>query len=136
MADVVPSLTRNGFISNKNEQMKKLFEYFLASDYSQSNTFSNKIASLKYIMTTYKDSSEVKREIEKALRLLYQAHFDTVSPSITVYEDASNSVIRYNINISAVHDGTTYTIDRSIDSSLANIATYEAALAVLFEQYN
>lgn len=136
MGDVVPSLTADGFVSNKSEQMKKLFEYFLASDYSQSNTFSGKIASLKYIITTYKEPADIKREIEKALTIQYRAHFDTVSILVSVYTDTNGAVTRYVINISAISNGTTYTLERDVSSSLANIATYDQALAALYEQYN
>ena len=115
--------------------MKKLFVYFMASDFSQSNTFNNQIASLKYIMTMYHDSADIKREIEKALTKLYGAHFDTVSPVVTITYDTENAITLYGINIAAVYNGESFVLDRTINSNLSNIATYETALAELYEQY-
>jgi hypothetical protein len=42
MNSVLPSLSDEGFISNKEVIIAKLFKYFLASNYSQSNTFYEK----------------------------------------------------------------------------------------------
>lgn len=51
--DVIPSLTVDGFITNKRTQISKIMEYFLASDKSQSNTFYGKVYSLKGILQEY-----------------------------------------------------------------------------------
>jgi len=41
MANVVPHLSRNGFIADNDSILTKLYEYFLTSEYSQSNTYSS-----------------------------------------------------------------------------------------------
>lgn len=133
---VIPSLTVDGNITNKDLQMKKLFQYFLASDYSQSNQFYGKIASLKYILATYTDSADISLEIKKALNSLYTDFFDSVSVTVSIQNTTTTGITVYNINISCIYDSTTYELAQSIDSSLAKIENYDAAVAALFENYN
>lgn len=133
---VIPSLTVDGNITNKDLQMKKLFQYFLASDYSQSNQFYGKIASLKYILATYTDSTDISLEIKRVLNSLYADFFDSVSVTVSIQNTTTTGITVYNINISCIYDSTTYELAQSIDSSLAKIENYDAAVAALFENYN
>lgn len=133
---VIPSLTVDGNITNKDLQMKKLFQYFLASDYSQSNQFYGKIASLKYILATYTDSTDISLEIKRVLNSLYTDFFDSVSVTVSIQNTTTTGITVYNINISCIYDSTTYELAQSIDSSLAKIENYDAAVAALFENYN
>ena len=45
----LPMLNRNGWIENKEIVIDKLFEHFLASEYSQTNLLYGEVASLKFI---------------------------------------------------------------------------------------
>jgi len=134
MAEVgIPSLTTDGTLINKTEQMKKLFQYFLASDYSQSNVFYGKIASLKAILAMYSEPADIKRNIELVLTKQYQNYYDIVAVNVTiVYNDNKTE---YLIEIKTEHAGKTYELKQLLNNSLCNIETYNTALAALLETY-
>lgn len=136
MTGTIPTLTLDGFVNNKNAQMGKLFEYFLASDYSQSNVFYRDISSLKYLVTEYKDSQELKREIENTLSKLYKRHFDNVSVLVEVKESELSSTTELLINITADNDGKQYYLAKDIKQSNGEIDNYESMLDELHEEYN
>ncbi len=136
MIGTIPTLTLDGFVNNKNAQMGKLFEYFLASDYSQSNVFYRDISSLKYLITEYKDSQELKREIENTLSKLYKRHFDNVSVLVEVKESELSSTTELLINITADNDGKQYYLAKDIKQSNGEIDNYESMLDELHEEYN
>ncbi|MGE3592509.1 MAG: hypothetical protein AB7G52_08465 [Arcobacter sp.] len=136
MIGTIPTLTLDGFVNNKNAQMGKLFEYFLASDYSQSNVFYRDISSLKYLITEYKDSQELKRVIENTLSKLYKRHFDNVSVLVEVKESELSSTTELLINITADNDGKQYYLAKDIKQSNGEIDNYESMLDELHEEYN
>lgn len=136
MIGTIPTLTLDGFVNNKNAQMGKLFEYFLASDYSQSNVFYRDISSLKYLITEYKDSQELKREIENTLSKLYKRHFDNVSVLAEVKESELSSTTELLINITADNDGKQYYLAKDIKQSNVEIDNYKGMLDELHEEYN
>jgi len=136
MIGTIPTLTLDGFVNNKNAQMGKLFEYFLSSDYSQSNVFYRDISSLRYLVTEYKDSQELKREIENTLSKLYKRHFDNVSVSVEVKESELSSTTELLINITADNDGKQYYLAKDIKQSNGEIDNYEGMLDELHEEYN
>ena len=76
--DVIPSLTVEGFITNKRTQITKIMEYFLASDKSQSNTFYGKVYSLKGILQEYSSPSDISNAIKSQLTDMCLHHFDSV----------------------------------------------------------
>lgn len=133
MISAIPTLTVDGFVTNKHIQMFKLFEYFLASDYSQSNIYYGEIASLKYILAT-NPIGELQRSIENALSKLYQAYFDKATINTWVEEEGA----RYHIyiDILAEDNNKTYSLAKEVKASKGNIENYEKLLDELWEEYN
>lgn len=132
----IPSLTLDGFINNKKIQMTKLFEYFLASDYSQSNTFYTGISSLKYILAKVGTPEEARGTILSQLNKLYSEHFDTVNVSVDLYEPEGTGVANLHIEILATDDGVTYTLTRELQYTNSGIEEFNTLLDKYYEQYS
>ena len=123
MANVIPSLSVNGFTTDSDSIMVKLYEYFLTSEYSQSNTFYGEIASLKYILQSNTGLEDVKVAIKQTLTKMYSRYFKTVNVIVNINESVNSTV--YIVNITTVdQDGITSVLDnsvRSVGDKLLNI---------------
>ena len=87
MNSVLPSLSDEGFITNKEVIIAKLFKYFLASNYSQSNTFYGDISSLNYIIATNTPNDKMRADLETTLIKLYGRYFDSVDFNVNIETD-------------------------------------------------
>lgn len=130
----IPSLTLDGFITNKNAQMKKLFEYFLASEYSQSNTFQGKISSLQFILANDKDAIATVDLIRTTLISLYKSCFDTVDVVVNYDESDSSSTVNYSIDITCKHEDMYYSLNKDIREKNSKIDNYDELLRALYEE--
>lgn len=123
MGAVIPSLSVDGFITNQDELMLKLFEHFKASDKSQSNFYSE-VASLKYIINEYNETDEIKRIIVETLNTMYLRYFSSVDVDVTGNED--DSMLNLFISISTISvNGTKHNLSLSMSGMKNNIATFE-----------
>lgn len=110
---VIPTLTVAGWDTNPTTQMSKLFEYYQASDYSQSNTFHGRITSLQYTLSRETNPEALKKAIENDIVTLYGCYFDSVEPLVVVQPQPSETV-RLEINIECVKDDNTYHLSTSL----------------------
>lgn len=125
----IPSLSVDGFITNKNAIMVKLFEYFLTSDYSQSTTFRGDIASLKYLIATYETNIELKNTIITTLTRLYGAYFKTPLINVDFIESEDTSIIKYVIDIKCWDDGSVeYSLSKEITEYAKQILNYDTLI--------
>ena len=129
----IPTLTLDGFITNKKAQMVKLFEYFLASDKSQSNVFNN-IQSLKYILTQNKNMSDLKTALDRAIMDLYRPFFTNVTPDVIIKESDESNVINIYINIKTTHEGKMYELTREVVSTNGDYNVFDKSLANILEE--
>ena len=129
----IPTLTLDGFITNKKAQMVKLFEYFLASDKSQSNVF-NDIQSLKYILTQNKNMSDLKTALDRAIMDLYRPFFTNVTPDVIIKESDTSNVINIYINIKTTHEGKMYELTREVTSTNGDYNVFDKSLANILEE--
>ena len=129
----IPTLTLDGFITNKKAQMVKLFEYFLASDKSQSNVF-NDIQSLKYILTQNKNMSDLKTALDRAIMDLYKPFFTNVTPDVIIKESDTSNVINIYINIKTTHEGKMYELTREVTSTNGDYNVFDKSLANILEE--
>ena len=129
----IPTLTLDGFITNKKAQMVKLFEYFLASDKSQSNVFNN-IQSLKYILTQNKNMSDLKTALDRAIMDLYKPFFTNVTPDVIIKESDTSNVINIYINIKTTHEGKMYELTREVVSTNGDYNVFDKSLANILEE--
>ena len=129
----IPTLTLDGFITNKKAQMVKLFEYFLASDKSQSNVF-NDIQSLKYILTQNKNMSDLKTALDRAIMDLYKPFFTNVTPDVIIKESDTSNVINIYINIKTTHEGKMYELTKEVTSTNGDYNVFDKSLANILEE--
>lgn len=129
----IPTLTLDGFVTNKKAQMVKLFEYFLASDKSQSNVFNN-IQSLKYILTQNKNMSDLKTALDRAIMDLYKPFFTNVTPDVIIKESDESNVINIYINIKTTHEGKMYELTREVVSTNGDYNVFDKSLASILEE--
>jgi len=111
---VFPSLSSDGFISDRSVLMSKLFEMFLASDASQSNYTTAQ--SLKSILNSETVDDYAKRDdISKALNKLYAPYYDTVDVNVT--NDVSNTNVEmFDVSIKTVYGGNDYALSQSLSN--------------------
>lgn len=135
MKSSIPSLTINGFITNKDMQMGRLFTYFLASDYLQTNMFYGDIASLKWILAQHNDPYSTKAMMISNLTKLYQAYFDTVEVIIDLRIEESPGYDNYYIDINCTDNGTVYNLNKLLKIDGMTILDYEDSLDELYRYY-
>lgn len=123
MGAVIPSLSVDGFTTNNDAIVIKLFEHFKASDKSQSN-FYDEVASLKYIINEHSDESDIKLLLEETLNTMYSAYYDRVDVSATV--NSTGSKLDIYIDITVVSStGTTHTLNSAMSGQKNNIASFD-----------
>lgn len=116
MSTVFPSLSSAGYISDRNIIIKKLLRMFITSDENQSNILP--IYSYKYIINTNEEGYESANEMKKALTDMYKEYYDTVSVNVGYEFIEKNSTYVYSLSITAIYDGTTYTMDEKIANNI------------------
>lgn len=138
MDSCIPTLTLDGFVKNKQMIFYKLWEYFLTSEKSQSNTYGD-IASYKYILATgleNNDEQSIVRTVESSLYNLYHNYFDNVQVSCELGTDPETSTLFVKIDIMASDtDGKTYRLAKEIENSNGEIKNYNTLLNELYEHY-
>lgn len=127
MTPVIPALTIDGWDTSPLSQMSKLWEYYQASDYSQSNLFRGKIVSLKYTLQTQTVPERLRAQIETDIKILYGEFFDTVIPLVEV-KDLNNGTVNINVDLSVARDFTTYKLSRAIRGRKSGIIEFETKL--------
>lgn len=133
--DVIPSLTVEGFITNKRTQISKIVEYFLASDKSQSNTFYGKVYSLKGILQEYSSPSDIASAIKSQLTEMCLHHFDSVEVLTDVSEDKTHRGV-YNIKVDIIgrYGEEIITLSKELPYSMASITSFDSQLLNLFKE--
>jgi len=108
----VPTLSTDGFITDRGNIMVKLFEYLITSNYSQSNIFINGVSSLKYIVAGASDGLELVRAVKRTILDMYVSYYDTVDVDVDLKETDSN--ISIYIDIRATYDDKEYVLTREL----------------------
>ena len=114
--------------------MNKLFEYFLASDYSQSNNFIGTIKSLKYLLSANMKPNDLANKVKEALYLLYSNYFDNVSVTCDVISE-DRAKYRIYIEIKGDRDGNRHTLSKELKSTDNKIDNFENELDKLYQYY-
>lgn len=135
MNSSIPSLSLDGWIDNKHMQMAKLWEYFMASEYSQTNLFNGEIASLKYLLATSNPGNNLKLKIEEALIKMYNNYFDNTVCEVNI--DSTSELDKYKvyIQITCIDNNNRYYLEREIKYSNGKIEDFEKSLDELYESY-
>ena len=124
MKPAIPSLSVNGWIKDSRNILLKLYEYFLTSEFSQSNIYLNEIASLKYIIKKSNNPDEIVVIIKETLETMYTRYFQSVI--VTVDYELVDSTDVYKINIDVIDDeNKTYSLNRETSITKNNIITMD-----------
>ena len=134
MQSCVPSLTQDGFLTNKRTQMYKIWEYFLTADYSQSTIFRGEVKSFRYLLATCK-IGELKEKLEENIKSLFNAYFDTTRVNVSVVTNTDTNTQYCRIAVVCKDSDTTYSLYQEIQSTAGEIDNYETLLDELYEQY-
>lgn len=102
MNTAIPHLSTEGFITIDNIKLIKVFEHFLASEYSQSNTYAGQIGSLKYLLEHFSTESELKTNIVRTLTEMYNKYFKSVDVNVNIIENDINSIVKVNIDVTVI----------------------------------
>lgn len=129
------SLDTAGYISDPNAKAERIFATYLATNFSQSNTFKGKLKS--YFATLQRGGNQIEvvcRGVEQDLTELYGKYFTTVQVNVTASgkpkADGSLSTTVFNLNIEATLTSSsgTITLARALTLSndrLKNVATMD-----------
>ena len=127
MNSCLPTLSEEGFVTNKNVLIGKLFKYFLASNYSQSNTFYGDISSLNWIIANNIPDEKLKADLETALVKLYGRYFDKVNFTISIDTDETD-VAQVCIEGVIQDEDNTYTLSKVVAVQGTTIVNFENLL--------
>lgn len=112
----LPTLTSSGWVHNPNRQLAILFDYFLTTEDSQSNMFSDNIVSFQsYIQKYQHDPALLTGMLESALTNVLGNYFET--SSVTVGYSQPDDRGKYGITIDATvsYKGDIYSLGRSVE---------------------
>ena len=128
MKIVVPTLSRDGYISNTEDTMRKIFEYYLVSQYSQSNTFRGEVVSVTYDLEMGANIGDKRDNINRSLSKLFTRYFD--NPVIDVNIDTKHDPkLNITIKISVIINNRTYILSNNISSTKNIINSIDDAVA-------
>jgi len=128
----LPHLGTTNWITDPSQLMLKLYEYYLISDKSQSNIFTNHIASLKQTIQKYSDLTEIKDIIKEELSAMYGRYFDSVVVNVTDNYDDNKANVLLEISIKVTKDGKEYFLNREIQNSDNNIENLDDRLSEIY----
>lgn len=135
MPSSVPTLGLDGFINNPQIVMRKLWQYFLTCDYSQSNIFHGDIKSFKYIMATARVGDDIEQVMEASLRSLYGNYFRNVSVDVECRLDPNTQTHYLKIALVVNDDGKNYQLANEIEYVKGNIKDFENKLDEFYDYY-
>lgn len=113
----LPSLGAEGWLTNKKAIMEKLFTYYLASEYNQTNTFYTQVKSLKYDLFISYDEHAIRERIEDSLTKLYSPYFDSVDFSSKLTEKEGSKLVEITIDVKCTDGKDVYTLSKIIESN-------------------
>jgi len=126
----IPTLSRVGFNNSPSAILSKQFEYFLISEYSQSNLYRGKIASLKWILANNDKPVDVKTNLSKYITTMYENYFDNVNVIIDLTDSDTSTL--YNINVVVTIDDKEYSLLTELNISGNTINNLKEAIERLY----
>ena len=111
-----PSLSTMGWISTVEEDINKAFDWFVASEYSQSTLFKGSVLSLPYIIAQYSTQPDrLCKGVSDSLEELYRRRGYGCAATST-YRDSATSDAGFDIvlNVIITHENTEYPLGRTL----------------------
>lgn len=133
MNTAIPTLSINGWTTDKKSMVAKLFEHFLCSNNSQTSVYLNTISSFKYIIKNSDDDIEIRKELTNSLNMLYKCYFESVVVNVYSSQDAENPAItNYAVDIVCKDElGNEYKLSKEISESNKQILNFETEIEEL-----
>lgn len=133
MESCLPTLSIDGFVTNHELMMSKIFEYFLIADYSQSLIFQGDITSFRYLMATGNVVTDLSSTMIDALTKLYERYFDNASVEVKITEDEDTNTQYLRIGVVTENDGKKYYLYRSVQYTNGRIEKMSDSVDKLWE---
>lgn len=135
MKPVLPHLSVEGFIESSQILMIKIFEHFLASDYSQSTTYVGNVSSMKYILFNHKDNLELNRVLTNTLEELYGRYFPNVEVTVII-DESDLSTDKISIDVLTIDSlGVENRLSKAVTTMNNNIVNFDTLLDEMYSQY-
>lgn len=118
MSIVVPSLDTDGFTSDVKVMLRRLYNYFLISEHSQTITYKESPVSLNHLLELYIDDLTIlKIKTEDVLQIYLNKYFDTVEVHITIKDSEVTDTPSMDIAIKVSNNNHSTTLLDSVDIS-------------------
>lgn len=97
----LPTLTTNGWVRDIVATATRLMDYFLASEYSQTQFYYGEVSSLQYLIQQHGHQPEVlAQRTQQQLNRYFSRYFDRVRVNAEIEEDSSDPA-HYELKIQA-----------------------------------
>lgn len=124
MAITLPVLGGQGFLTDPNTIMSRLYMSIFLTDHSQSNIYQGKVVSIQYILAEHGDDEvAISNAVQKAVTEVYSRYFTGVTvgfkPIASTTLGISESALAFTLDVSGDMNGVTYDLSKIIktDSS-------------------
>lgn len=122
-----PALTDEGWVTDKQTIMEKLFLYYITSEKSQSSLFRNDVKSLRYTLQQHKEEYYIKENIKNDLDALYGSFFPIVE--VIVETETTDSKADFIINVICYDSNKEkYSLQRILDYKESAINNFQNLL--------
>ena len=130
MAEDLPTLDTDGWVSDPHQKANRLMAYFFCSDFTQTNAHLGKIASLPWIIkNNQRNYMDLQDTIRRNLTALFSAYYDTVECKVRVKQitNALGDTAQYDasVHVLMTQDGQTYNLAKSltiVNNELAKVS--------------
>jgi hypothetical protein len=100
MANVVPTLSSNGWVTESSRKIDFLISYYSIADYSQSSFFLGQVKSLPYLLQLHQnDMVSLRDAIENDLLTLLNAYYDGADVLVDIAPISSDDETNHEIRI-------------------------------------
>jgi len=115
------TLSDKGWVTDGRDIFDRVFAYFLASDYSQSNVYYNNISSFPYIIQeSGNDITKLIQTTESTLKTYLSRYFTDVVVLVKDTTPDASGAVELTIRLSLRHNGVVLDITSIINFTLGS----------------
>lgn len=126
----LPTLGIEGWLSNPQALVEKMFFYYVASYGKQSNMFRGYVYSLLDSVKKGSDPYEIRNNIVQDLSSLYESHFprEDINVTVTASEVLEDAIVNLYIDVTLTKDNVKYSLKETLEIKDSNINNYQTVL--------
>ena len=119
----IPTLSKQGYITDPHQAILYLFKAFCTSDKSQSNFWRGQVASLVYLIKkNTKTMDSLRGDVEEALQQLYNTYFEDVRVQVELTSStelplSETPTVNLNMAILVNEKGRTYNLSTLLEDA-------------------